>query len=148
VHQGTDVGGDRRLTLRGDGGLCHVDLLTQGGIVRPRLAAAALPREHGGERTVRRRGERGRAARRRQDRRAPGRPAISIIEEAQPRWLAFLEGRHDYIDRVPNEFIQVAMPGGKVAPNLAKQGVRGVVTPIRVRASAMRQRDQDGERLP
>jgi hypothetical protein len=49
---------------------------------------------------------------------------------------------------VPNEFIQVAMPGGKVAPNLAKQGVRGVVTPIRVRASAMRQRDQDGERLP
>jgi ABC-type transport system substrate-binding protein len=53
---------------------------------------------------------------------------ISIIEEAQPRWLAFLNGQHDYIDRVPNEFIQVAMPGGQVAPNLAKQGVRGVIT--------------------
>jgi len=53
---------------------------------------------------------------------------ISIIEEAQPRWLSFLNGQHDYIDRVPSEFIQVAMPGGKVAPNLAKQGVRGVIT--------------------
>ena len=53
---------------------------------------------------------------------------ISIIEEAQPRWLSFLNGQHDYIDRLPNEFIQVAMPAGKVAPNLAKQGIRGVIT--------------------
>ena len=53
---------------------------------------------------------------------------ISIIEEAQPRWLSFLNGQHDYIDRLPPEFIEVAMPGGRVAPHLAKQGVRGVVT--------------------
>ena len=53
---------------------------------------------------------------------------ISIIEEVQPRWLSFLNGQHDYIDRVPAEFIQVAMPGGKVAPNLARQGIRGVMT--------------------
>jgi ABC-type transport system substrate-binding protein len=53
---------------------------------------------------------------------------ISIIEEQQPRWLSFLNRQHDYIDRVPNEFIQVAMPGGKVAPNLARQGVRGTIT--------------------
>ena len=53
---------------------------------------------------------------------------ISIIEEAQPRWLSFLNGQHDYIDRLPPEFIEVAMPGGKVAPHLAKQGARGVIT--------------------
>jgi ABC-type transport system substrate-binding protein len=53
---------------------------------------------------------------------------ISIIEEAQPRWLSFLNGQHDYIDRLPAEFIQVAMPGGRVAPHLAKQGVRGAIT--------------------
>jgi len=53
---------------------------------------------------------------------------ISIIEEAQPRWLSFLNGQHDYIDRLPPAFIEVAMPGGRVAPHLAKQGVRGVIT--------------------
>jgi ABC-type transport system substrate-binding protein len=53
---------------------------------------------------------------------------ISIIEEAQPRWLSFLNKQHDYIDRLPPEFIDVAMPGRRTAPNLAKQGIRGVVT--------------------
>ncbi|MDO9073761.1 MAG: ABC transporter substrate-binding protein [Rubrivivax sp.] len=50
---------------------------------------------------------------------------IAIIEEVQPRWLSFLNGQADFIDRLPAEFIDVAMPGGKVAPNLAKQGIRG-----------------------
>ncbi len=50
---------------------------------------------------------------------------ISIIEEAQPRWLTFLKGDIDLIDALPAEFIQQAMPGGKVAPNLAKEGVQG-----------------------
>ena len=50
---------------------------------------------------------------------------VSIIEEQQPRWLSFLNGQADFIDRVPNEFIDAAMPAGKMAPNLAKQGVRG-----------------------
>ena len=53
---------------------------------------------------------------------------ISIIEESQPRWLSFLNGQHDYIERVPPDFINVAMPGRKVAPNLAKQGIKGVIT--------------------
>jgi len=53
---------------------------------------------------------------------------ISIIDEQQPRWLSFLNGQHDFIDRLPAEFISVAMPGRKVAPNLAKRGIRGVVT--------------------
>lgn len=51
---------------------------------------------------------------------------ISIIEEAQPRWLAFLNAQIDIIENVPAEFVNAAMPNGKVAPNLAKQGIRGV----------------------
>jgi len=50
---------------------------------------------------------------------------ISIIEESQPRWLSFLNGRHDFMERVPEEFIGMAMPGGKIAPNLAKKGITG-----------------------
>ena len=49
----------------------------------------------------------------------------SIIEEQQPRWLAFLNRQQDFIERVPEEFTNIAMPGGKVAPNLAKQGIVG-----------------------
>ncbi len=49
---------------------------------------------------------------------------ISIIEEVQPRWLAFLNGEHDLMDRVPNEFASVAIPNNKLAPNLAKRGIR------------------------
>jgi len=50
---------------------------------------------------------------------------ISIIEEQQPRWLTFLKRDSDFIEEVPAEFINQAMPGGKVAPNLARQGVQG-----------------------
>jgi ABC-type transport system substrate-binding protein len=50
---------------------------------------------------------------------------ISIIEEEQPRWLSFLKGEADFIERVAFDFINTAMPGGKVAPNLAKRGIRG-----------------------
>ncbi len=50
---------------------------------------------------------------------------ISVIEEEQPRWLSFLQGRHDFLEQMPAEFIELAMPGGRIAPNLAKQGVRG-----------------------
>jgi len=53
-----------------------------------------------------------------------GRVEISIIEEAQPRWLAFLNKEHDYLERLPNEFANIAIPGGKLAPNLAKQSIR------------------------
>ncbi len=50
---------------------------------------------------------------------------VSIIEESQPRWLTFLQNGSDMIEEVPPEFIDSAMPGGKVAPNLAKLGIRG-----------------------
>ena len=48
---------------------------------------------------------------------------ISIIEETQPRWLAFLNQQLDFIN-VPSEFVSQAVPNGKLAPNLAKQGMR------------------------
>ena len=50
---------------------------------------------------------------------------ISIIEQGQPRWLSFVNGEADFIERLEPTFIATAMPGGKVAPNLAKRGVRG-----------------------
>jgi ABC-type transport system substrate-binding protein len=50
---------------------------------------------------------------------------ISIIEENQPRWLAFLNGQHNVMEVVPPEYSSLAMPRGKLAPNLAKQGMHG-----------------------
>ena len=52
-----------------------------------------------------------------------GRVEIYIVEEAQPRWLAFLNKEHDVLERLPNEFANLAMPGGRLAPNLVKQGI-------------------------
>jgi oligopeptide transport system substrate-binding protein len=49
---------------------------------------------------------------------------VVVIEESQPRWLAFLGGETDYAN-VPGEFIGFAFPGGKVAPFLKKQGIDG-----------------------
>ncbi|MGA0611108.1 ABC transporter substrate-binding protein [Caldimonas sp. KR1-144] len=49
---------------------------------------------------------------------------ISIIEEEQPRWLAFLNGELDLIDPVPPTLAKVAVPGGKLAPNLVKKGIK------------------------
>ena len=48
---------------------------------------------------------------------------VSTIEEAQPRWLAFLGGEIDTVN-LPPSFAPVAMPGGKLAPYLAKRGVQ------------------------
>jgi ABC-type transport system substrate-binding protein len=53
-----------------------------------------------------------------------GRIEIYIIDEAQPRWLAFLGGEHDYLRPVPEEFADIALPGGELAPNLARKGVQ------------------------
>jgi ABC-type transport system substrate-binding protein len=55
---------------------------------------------------------------------------VSIIEETQPRWLAFLNGDHDMIDRLPNEFASIAIPNNKLAPNLAKLGLRMERVPL------------------
>ena len=49
---------------------------------------------------------------------------ISIIEEQQPRWLAFQNRQQDMLERLPNEFVNIAIPNGRVAPNLAKAGIK------------------------
>jgi ABC-type transport system substrate-binding protein len=49
---------------------------------------------------------------------------VSIIEESQPRWLAFLNRQHDMLEGIPPEFAQIAIPNGKLAPNLERQGVQ------------------------
>ena len=48
---------------------------------------------------------------------------VSIIDETQPRWLAFLNREHDILERVPAEFVNIADPQRRLAPNLAKRGV-------------------------
>ena len=48
---------------------------------------------------------------------------VSIIDENQPRWLAFLQGQLDLMHGVPLDFANLALPNGKLAPNLAKRGI-------------------------
>ena len=50
---------------------------------------------------------------------------ISIIEEEQPRWLSFVNGEADLAHGVGFQFATQAMPNGRVAPNLARRGIRG-----------------------
>jgi len=70
-------------------------------------------------------------ARRFEGRRLPmiDRVEIAIIEQPQPRWLSFLNGEHDFLERLPNEYVDQAVPGGKVAPNLARRGIRAYRSP-------------------
>ena len=48
---------------------------------------------------------------------------VSVIEQPQPRWLAFVNREMDIIEQVPEDFTYTAIPNNKVAPNLAKQGI-------------------------
>ena len=52
------------------------------------------------------------------------------IEQSQPMWLSFLKGEVDALatnaGRVPPDFLALAMPGGKLAPYLAKRGIHGI----------------------
>ncbi|MEG1971376.1 MAG: ABC transporter substrate-binding protein [Burkholderiaceae bacterium] len=54
---------------------------------------------------------------------------INVVEEAQPRWLAFLNQEHDWLSGIPPEYINIAIPNGKLAPNLAKQKLQMHRTP-------------------
>ena len=49
---------------------------------------------------------------------------ISIVEEIQPRWLAFLNEEHDFLERLPNDFANIAIPNNRIAPHLDKRGIR------------------------
>ena len=48
---------------------------------------------------------------------------IDIVDEDQPRWLAFVGAEHDYIRPVPPPLADAALPGGTLAPNLVRAGV-------------------------
>ncbi|MBV8504164.1 MAG: bicyclomycin resistance protein [Paucibacter sp.] len=50
---------------------------------------------------------------------------LAIIEEEQPRWLSFLSGEFNYIERMSAAYLRQAMPGGRLAPGLARQGYQG-----------------------
>ena len=49
---------------------------------------------------------------------------IYIVEENQPRWLAFLNEEHDLVDEVPYDLADIVIPGGQLAPGLRKRGIR------------------------
>ncbi len=53
-----------------------------------------------------------------------GRVEVAIIEEPQPRWLAFQNGEMDLMFGVPNEFANLAMPNNKLAAHLARRGIQ------------------------
>jgi ABC-type transport system substrate-binding protein len=48
---------------------------------------------------------------------------IYPIEDEQPRYLAWVNKEHDFIDEMPFSFIHQVLPNGQLAANLAKQGV-------------------------
>lgn len=48
---------------------------------------------------------------------------VSIIDEPQPRWLAFLNDEHDLMERLPEAYAHQAIPNNRIAPNLAKRGI-------------------------
>jgi ABC-type transport system substrate-binding protein len=52
-----------------------------------------------------------------------GRVDISILEEAQARWLAFLNREADILFAVPSQLTDQAISGGKLKPPLASAGI-------------------------
>ena len=51
---------------------------------------------------------------------------VSIIEENQPRWLAFLNQEMDLLEQLPEDFIAAALVKDKLAPTLARRGIYAV----------------------
>lgn len=64
-------------------------------------------------------------ARRLRGRRLPlvDRVEIAIIDESQPRYLAFANGEHDILFGTPLDFANLVVPEGRLAPHLAKRGI-------------------------
>ena len=52
------------------------------------------------------------------------RVVVDVIEEEQPRWLSFLGYDHDFYEQMAPTFAYEAIPGNKLAPNLAKRGIK------------------------
>ncbi|MEP7181820.1 MAG: ABC transporter substrate-binding protein [Betaproteobacteria bacterium] len=48
---------------------------------------------------------------------------VSVIEEGQAQWLAFLNREIDLLERLPSEFVEQALVGGKLRPDIAAKGI-------------------------
>lgn len=55
---------------------------------------------------------------------------VTIIDEQQPRWLSFLNGEQDLMERLHESFALQAVPGNKLAPGLAKKGIQVEQVPL------------------
>jgi oligopeptide transport system substrate-binding protein len=53
-----------------------------------------------------------------------GRIEITVIDEGQSVWLAFANRELDVLDRLPGDFVEQALAGGKLRPELAAKGIR------------------------
>jgi ABC-type transport system substrate-binding protein len=49
---------------------------------------------------------------------------VYIVEENQPRWLAFLNSEHDLVDELPYDLANLVIPNGELAPNLQKRDIQ------------------------
>jgi ABC-type transport system substrate-binding protein len=54
---------------------------------------------------------------------------VAIIEELQPRYLSFLNNEFDLLERLPNEFANIAIPGNELAAGLRRRGITMKRTP-------------------
>ena len=71
---------------------------------------------------------------------------ICVIEEPQPRWLAFLNREMDIIEQVPEDFADIAIPNNKLAPNLAKRGIYDGALPAQRRVDVVLRDGKPGGR--
>jgi ABC-type transport system substrate-binding protein len=58
-----------------------------------------------------------------------GRVEVAVVEEQQPRYLAFLNNEFDFLERLPNEFANIAIPGNELAGDLKRRGIYMQRTP-------------------
>ncbi|MGE5615616.1 MAG: ABC transporter substrate-binding protein, partial [Bacillota bacterium] len=58
-----------------------------------------------------------------------GKVEVYIVEEQQPRYLAFLNNEFDFLERLNAEFANVAIPGNQLAGDLRRRGIRMQRTP-------------------
>jgi hypothetical protein len=58
-----------------------------------------------------------------------GRVEVYIVEEQQPRYLAYLNNEFDMLERLPAEFANIAIPGNELAGDLKRRGMQMQRTP-------------------
>ncbi len=53
-----------------------------------------------------------------------GRVEVYVVEEQQPRYLAFMNSEHDLLERIPAEFTTVTFPNNRLVADLRRRGVQ------------------------